>query len=100
MLPAFPQAHCDGAFAPTSPSRRERLSSVMPVRNSGEKPAMTDLGTLNASRPAAVKAICKAVGGGVSNSTALVMGAASSQDRAARRSFTRRRTNEASVIFP
>ena len=56
-----PPPHCQrsGALAPWSPSRRIRLGSVIPPRNSGENPARTLGGTPRASSPDALKATCK-----------------------------------------
>src|SRR6267378_7485815 len=90
-LAELPQSHCEGALLPTSPRRRERLSSVIPARNSEEKPERTEAGTPSALRPVAVKATCNALEGGGSVATALVIGALRNQDRAAATSLTLKR---------
>src|SRR6185312_1871418 len=79
-----PHVQAEGAFGPTSPSRRERLSSAeIPVRNSFENPAISESGRPSACSPCQVKATCTAVSGALSTATALLTGAAASHSRAA-----------------
>ncbi len=91
-LAELPQSHCEGALLSTSPRRRDRLSSVIPARNSEGKPARTGSGTPRALRPAAVNATCIAVEGGGLTAIALVTDAVPNQDRAAATFLTRKRT--------
>src|SRR5215469_14829273 len=53
VLVAVPHAHCQGASLPMSPSRRDRLGSVIPETNSCEKAPITDPSSLCAATPTA-----------------------------------------------
>src|SRR5438094_10667153 len=96
--PELPQVQFDGAFFPTSPSCRARLSCPMPPRNSCEKQAMADSETPSALRPGAVNAILSAVFGGGFTATAVVTGAARSQAFAAAVFLTRTSAYDALVM--
>ena len=98
IVPFEPHCQYFGAFAPVSPSLRERLSwPVIPERNSGEKPASTSGATPSACNPSAVKATCRAVRGVTGKASALDTGAAASHARAAAGSLIFTSRNEASV---
>ena len=100
-----PVPHCQrlASFAPTSPSRRARLASLlMPAMNSAEKPSTISAGTPRARSPSQVSATCSAVSGGGSSATALLTGACASHARAASRSLTRSSRKQACVwcLYP